>query len=422
VTKDILIVSFSAQQSFSNDSDLLGNNCMRGGFTCEGYNTRTTWQKQSNAKGPVPLQSKDGYEGSDHTYSGEGHSPRAKRESAPYEGGHQMRPIVVEEGEPQTHYVTSPTSAGPSRNRSSYSQPWARNPPYLPDQARQDLPPFSEIAREPGKQPYGVPPMREYPRTHSTSQQSSGSWPAHAPEYRHGYPPGPVDPGRLQGVAREGLSMEETQRTMMKGDELQKEKMLNGQLFKYTDPLLVEDRKRCKIALKQFHDADNPTMGVAETERARKLREIFAPTRNPLTNMPYTFKWDPMGAIGPGSIVETPFKCQYGYNIRIGEDVYIGENCTIVDSCTVSIGAKTWIGQNVQILTAMAHTGISMRAGSAASWIGKAVTIAEDVHIGAGAIIYPGVTINRGAQIEPGAVVKKDVEVYAHGATLDFMM
>lgn len=208
----------------------------------------------------------------------------------------------------------------------------------------------------------------------------------------------------------------------MKGDELQKEKMLSGQLFKYNDPLLVEDRKRCKIALKQFHDADNPTMGVAETERARKLREIFAPTRNPLTNMPYSFKWDPMGAIGPGSIVETPFKCQYGYNIRIGEDVYIGENCTIIDSCTVTIGAKTWIGQNVQILTAMAHTGMSMRAGSGANWIGKAVTIAEDVHIGAGAIIYPGVTINRGAQIEPGAVVKKDVEIYAHGATLDFMM
>lgn len=394
---------------------------MRGGFTCEGYNTRTTWQKQSNAKGPVPLQSKDGYEGSDHTYSAEGHSPRAKRESAPYEGGHQMRPIVVEEGDQQTQYVTSPTSAGP-RNRSSYSQPWVRGASYLPEQARQDLPPFSEIAREPGKPAYSVPPLRDYPRAHSTSQQPSGSWPAHPADYRQGYPSGQVDPRSLQGVAREGLSMEETQKTMMKGDELQKEKMLNGQLFKYNDPLLVEDRKRCKIALKQFHDADNPTMGVAETERARKLREVFAPTRNPLTNMPYTFKWDPMGAIGPGSVVETPFRCQYGYNIRIGEDVYIGENCTIIDSCTVSIGAKTWIGQNVQILTSMAHTSMNMRAGSGANWQGKAVTIAEDVHIGAGAIIYPGVTIHRGAQVEPGAVVKKDVEMYAQGATLDFMM
>lgn len=403
------------------ESDFLGHNCMRGGFTCEGYNTRTTWQKQSNAKGPVPLQSKDGYEGSDHTYSAEGHSPRAKRESAPYEGGHQMRPIVVEEGDQQTQYVTSPTSAGP-RNRSSYSQPWVRGASYLPEQARQDLPPFSEIAREPGKPAYSVPPLRDYPRAHSTSQQPSGSWPAHPADYRQGYPSGQVDPRSLQGVAREGLSMEETQKTMMKGDELQKEKMLNGQLFKYNDPLLVEDRKRCKIALKQFHDADNPTMGVAETERARKLREVFAPTRNPLTNMPYTFKWDPMGAIGPGSVVETPFRCQYGYNIRIGEDVYIGENCTIIDSCTVSIGAKTWIGQNVQILTSMAHTSMNMRAGSGANWQGKAVTIAEDVHIGAGAIIYPGVTIHRGAQVEPGAVVKKDVEMYAQGATLDFMM
>lgn len=394
---------------------------MRGGFTCEGYSTRTTWQKQSNAKGPVPLQSKDGYEGSDHTYSAESHSPGTKRESASYEGSHQMRPIVVDEGDHQTHYVTSPTSAG-TRNRSSYSQPWVRNPSYVPEQQRQDLPPFSEIAGNPGKQSYGAPPMRDYPRTHNTSQQSSGSWPGHPADYRQGYHSGPVDPRSLQGVARECLSAEETQRTMMKGDDLEKEKMLSGQLFKYNYPLLVDDRKRCKIALKQFHDADNPTMGVAETERARKLREVFAPTRNPLTNMPYTFKWDPMGAIGPGSVVETPFKCQYGYNIRIGEDVYIGENCTIIDACTVTIGAKTWIGQNVQILTAMAHTKMDKRAGSGAGWQGKAVTIAEDVHIGAGAIIYPGVTIKRGGTVEPGAVVKKDVEAYFQGVTLDFMV
>ena len=399
---------------------------MRGGFTCEGYNTRTTWQKQSNAKGPVPLQSKDDYaEGSDHTYSAESHSPRAKRESLPYEGSHQMRPIVVEDGEHgQAPYTTSPTSAGP-RQRNSYSQPWVRNQSYMPDQSRQDLPPFSEIAREQGKQPYSVPPMREYARPHSTSQQSSGSWPSHptTTDYHPNYPSsGPVDPRSLQGVAREGLSMEETARSLLKGDQLQKEKMLSGQPFKYNDPLLVEDRKRCKIALRQFHDAENPTMGVAETERTRKLREIFSPTRNPVTSVPYTYKWEPMGAVGPGSVVETPFRCQYGYNIRLGEDVYLGENCTIVDSCTVTIGAKTWIGQNVTIITAMAHTSMNMRAGSGASWQGKAVTIAEDVHIGAGAIIYPGVTIKRGAQVEPGAVVKKDVESYAQGATLDFMM
>jgi acetyltransferase-like isoleucine patch superfamily enzyme len=78
-------------------------------------------------------------------------------------------------------------------------------------------------------------------------------------------------------------------------------------------------------------------------------------------------------------VVEAPFRCQYGYNIRLGEDVFLGQNCTIIDSCSVTIGAKTWIGQNVTILTAMAHTSMNMRAGR--------VTIAEDVHIGAGAII-----------------------------------
>lgn len=398
------------------------NNCLRGGFTCEGYNARTPWTKQPNPKGPVPLQSKDGYEGSDHTFSAESHSPPTKRDSvASYEGGHHTRPIVVEDGETQTPYVTSPTSAGP-RNRSSYSQSWVRNPPFIPEQPRQDLPPYSEIAREPEKpSPFTIPPIRDYPHTHSSSQQSSGSWSAYPGEYRQSFPPGPGDPRSLQVVARDTLSMEETTRASTKSDELQKEKMLNGHLFKYNDPLLIEDRKRCKIALKQFHDADNPTMGVADTERSRKLREVFAPTRDPLTNMPYPVKWDPIGDLGPGSVIETPFRCQYGYNIHIAEDVFIGDNCTIIDSCTVTIGAKTWIGHNVQILTAMAHIGMSMRAGSRAQWQGKAVTIAEDVHIGAGAIIYPGVTIKRGAHIDAGAVIKKDVELYTPGTALEFM-
>jgi hypothetical protein len=38
-----------------------GNNCVHGGFQCEGYKTRSTRSKLLNTKAQVPLQSKDGF-------------------------------------------------------------------------------------------------------------------------------------------------------------------------------------------------------------------------------------------------------------------------------------------------------------------------------------------------------------------------
>lgn len=35
--------------------------------------------------------------------------------------------------------------------------------------------------------------------------------------------------------------------------------------------------------------------------------------------------------------VEAPFRCDYGYNIELGEDVYINFGCTILDTCKVGI-------------------------------------------------------------------------------------
>ena len=65
----------------------------------------------------------------------------------------------------------------------------------------------------------------------------------------------------------------EADRKEIEGDELQK--MLNGQMLNYNDSIPAEHCKRCKVAILQFHDVDNPTAGVSESERAHKLSEIF---------------------------------------------------------------------------------------------------------------------------------------------------
>ena len=196
-------------------------------------------------------------------------------------------------------------------------------------------------------------------------------------------------------------------------EETEKDKMIGCRLFKFMDPQLQEERDRCKAALWRLNNAGNPAFGIHESERQRLLKQVLQPP-NDMTNMSPAPRLNPRGSIGPNAKVELPFQCQYGYNIHIGENAYIGENCSIIDACTVKIGAKTWIGSNVQILTAMAHTDLQHRSGANSSWQGKEVIIEEDVYVGAGTLIYPGVRLARGAYVEPGSTVKEDLGEYKY--------
>jgi len=119
----------------------------------------------------------------------------------------------------------------------------------------------------------------------------------------------------------------------------------------------------------------------------------------------------PIGYLGPGTMVETPFKCHYGYNIKLMEDVYIGENCTIIDPYGVTIGSKTTIGANVTIVTGQPGKDLMYRQGTNSTWTGSPVVIEDEVWIGPGVLIAPGVKLGRGCTVLPGAVVTKNVEM-----------
>ncbi len=59
-----------------------------------------------------------------------------------------------------------------------------------------------------------------------------------------------------------------------------------------------------------------------------------------------------LGGAGENSTIRPPFHCDYGYNLRLGHGVFLNFGCAILDVVEVSIGDKTQIGPNVQILTA----------------------------------------------------------------------
>ena len=125
-----------------------------------------------------------------------------------------------------------------------------------------------------------------------------------------------------------------------------------------------------------------------------------------------------LGKIGSNVKIDTPFYCDYGKNIFIGNNVIININCTFVDCNKIVIGNNVLIASNVQIYTAT-HP-VSVKERLLKDWKednGQAffkvyalpVKIEDNVWIGGGAIILPGVVIGKNSVIGAGSVVTKDI-------------
>ncbi|HEX4720638.1 MAG TPA: sugar O-acetyltransferase [Thermoleophilaceae bacterium] len=158
--------------------------------------------------------------------------------------------------------------------------------------------------------------------------------------------------------------------------------MLAGELYRAGDPELVAERARCERLLRALNSEPD------EDARERILRELLA-------------------ALGSSSYIRSPFFCDYGYNITLGDGVFLNFNCVVLDVVAVTIGDRTQIASAVQILAADHPVDVETRASGLEN--GRPIAIEEDVWIGGGAILCPGVTVGRGSVIGAGSVVTRDI-------------
>lgn len=172
----------------------------------------------------------------------------------------------------------------------------------------------------------------------------------------------------------------------------EKDKMIAGQLYRSSDDLLRNERKRARRLLKVFNDSLPDETG----KRAGILKEL-------------------LNALGQRAEIEPPFYCDYGYNISIGDNFYANFNCVILDCAKVTIGDNVFMGPNVQIYTATHPLAVEERnKGLEAA---KPIIIEDSVWICGGVIINPGATIGKGTTIGSGSVVTRDIppDVFAGG-------
>ncbi|MBA1201582.1 sugar O-acetyltransferase [Pseudomonas capeferrum] len=164
----------------------------------------------------------------------------------------------------------------------------------------------------------------------------------------------------------------------------EKQKMLSGQLYHAGCPELQAD----ELANRHWMQRYNASADLPTAQRHELLSEHFA-------------------TVGEGTVIRSPFHCDYGWNISIGANTFINFNCVILDVLPVRIGDDCQIAPSVQIYTADHPMDPEVRRTGLES--GRPVTIGNNVWIGGGAIILPGVTIGDNAVVGAGSVVTRDV-------------
>ena len=114
--------------------------------------------------------------------------------------------------------------------------------------------------------------------------------------------------------------------------------------------------------------------------------------------------------------VATPFLCDYGRNIHIGNHVSINMNCTFIDCNKIVIDDNVLIAPNVQLYTATHPVDLKERYTQREEnrefirhTYALPITIEEGCWLGGGVIVLPGMKIGKGSVIGAGSVVTKDI-------------
>ncbi|KAK3722667.1 hypothetical protein LTR37_002237 [Vermiconidia calcicola] len=390
------------------------NNCERGGFPCGGYGPKPPGHKllaQSRAVIPLQPSSKAAHETPPQGPTG--HWPPAS-DGRNY--SHWGRVPPATEYEPSHPYLETPLMD--PRQPSSRDGPpgpiWPpreHHPPPPPLNYYRDRHPPADVSHIPRPPMHAAEhqPLPSLPPPPGLPQIDPWAQPPGLGPYRPQTGPPTAISSSYSGSSSSG------HRHLGLGygivGETEKEKMLRGKLYlHFTDSALIHERNMCLNAVYRYNRAADPdTSGlVTANQRAKLFTEILEPPRR--NHKDSREHWGPIGEIQDCTIVDSPFKCDYGYHIHIGKECTIMSGCYMQDGGGIFVGDRCIIGSNVQLLTMTASVDSNLRRGSQGKVRAGSIWIQDDVLIGAGAIVLPYVTIGKGAVVGAGSVVTKDVE------------
>ena len=158
----------------------------------------------------------------------------------------------------------------------------------------------------------------------------------------------------------------------------QYEKMLSGELYDASDPVLFQMRVKARDAIQVYN----------QSSYNRELRNHLLKSL--------------LGKMGHNVDIQTPFFCDYGSHIEARDNFFANFNCVFLDCNYIKIGNNVFLGPQVQIYAAY-HPVLAEERIKGPEFASP-VCIEDNVWIGGGSI-----TIGANTTIGAGSVVVKDI-------------
>lgn len=175
--------------------------------------------------------------------------------------------------------------------------------------------------------------------------------------------------------------------------ETEKMKAQAGKLYDANyDAELLKEREICADITYEL----NRLRPSQTKERMEILRKLFGKTKGNFT-------------------IVSPFFCDYGYNIEIGENFFMNMDCVILDGAKVKFGDNVFVAPHCGFYTAGHPLDVERRISGLEYAL--PITVGNNVWIGAHVCVLPGVSIGDNTVIGAGSVVTKDIpaNVLAYG-------
>lgn len=166
--------------------------------------------------------------------------------------------------------------------------------------------------------------------------------------------------------------------------EERNKKMLSGVMYNDLAAELVEKREQVIFLTNKY----NKSFGKPIEKREKILRTL-------------------LGSIGNNVHFEPGFRCEFGFNISIGNNFYANYDCIMLDGNKIEIGDNVLFGPRAGIYTSNHAIDPSERQNGGC--FSKPVKIGNNVWMGGDVKVLQGVSIGDNTVIGAGSVVTRDI-------------
>jgi maltose O-acetyltransferase len=191
-------------------------------------------------------------------------------------------------------------------------------------------------------------------------------------------------PVRLGGRAAYGFPIRTISKEYAVTLEDQRARMLSGGIYNDLTDELVQARRRTVLLSTEYNNSFGQSQGQREAILRRLLRDV-----------------------GRDCHFEPTFRCEFGFNISLGDHFYANFDCIMLDGGGITIGDQVLFGPRVGIYTSNHAIDAAERAAGAC--YAKPVTIGDRVWVGGDVTINQGVTIGDNSIIGSGSVVTRSI-------------